>query len=81
MLVDGETNAQNDREAVIPETLLLPKSIGDSQPTDLRLPASSLHSAEKKSRVNRQNLWRREKYENNGWDEEHCLLFRKKRSY
>lgn len=27
------------------ETLLLPESIGDSQPRDRRLPASSLHSA------------------------------------
>lgn len=29
----------------VQETLLLPKSIGDSQPRDRRLPASSLHSA------------------------------------
>lgn len=46
-LVDGVTNAQNEREKwkSVQETLLLPKSIGDSQPRDRRLPASSLHSA------------------------------------
>lgn len=47
-LVDGASNAQNERgagERWWPGTLLLPKSIGDSQPRDRRLPASSLHSA------------------------------------
>lgn len=48
-LVDGATNAQNEREECgsrdILETRLLPKSIGDSQPRDRWSPASSLHSA------------------------------------
>lgn len=47
-LVDGATKKKRsewERRGRAVKTLLLPKSIGDSQPRDRRLPASSLHSA------------------------------------
>lgn len=44
------------------ETLLLPESIGDSQPRDRRLPASSLHSATagRKRRAELMDKWSNE---------------------
>lgn len=54
-LAGGAANIRKERMGVAVtarKTLLLPKSIGDSQPRDRRLPASSVHSATEKRWVN-----------------------------